>query len=673
MCQPLRVLLVEDRPEDAQLILRELRRAGFEPIGERVDTEPDFRAEIDPAPDVILADYRLPLFDALAVLQLVKESGLDVPVIVVTGALGDEAAVECLKKGADDYLLKDRLARLGQAVTHVLAQKQARDARKRAEDDLRESEVRKSAILETAVDAIVTINERGVVESFNPAAERLFGYLVDEAVGKSVGILMPSTDPHEHDRYVERYLATGQKKIIGIGREVVGLKKDGTTFPMDLAVSEVRIGDRRIFTGVLRDITKRKQVESELARQSAALARSNIELEQFAYVASHDLQEPLRTIGSFAQLLARRYRGQLDSTADEFIAFIVDGATRMQAMINDLLAYSRVGRVSLVVCSNDLGVILEHALTNLKQAIDESGAVVTHDPLPWLSADAAQIDRLLQNLIGNAIKYRGPAAASDPRLCRAARWGVDLHRPRQRHRLRPQARRAHLRRLPAPAHARRLPRHRHRPGHLQEDRRATRRPDLGRVRAGRGLSLLLRTPGGRGWWAMSEHPDGKPVEILLVEDNLGDIRLTQEIFKDCRVSSRLSIARDGEEAMARLRREAGHDESPRPDLILLDLNLPRKDGREVLAEIKADPELRRIPVIVLTTSRHERDIFNSYDLHANCYLNKPVGLDEFIEVVRAIESFWLELVRLPRCSRPLCAREFDSGVIDPDSSCSWPL
>ena len=260
------------------------------------------------------------------------------------------------------------------------------------------------------MDPIITINERGIIESFNPAAERLFGYPVDEVVGKSVGMLMPSTDPHEHDRYVERYLATGCKKIIGIGREVVGLKKDGTTFPMDLAVSEVRLGDRRIFTGVLRDITKRKEVESKLARQSAALARSNIELEQFAYVASHDLQEPLRTIGSFAQLLARRYQGRLDSTADEFIAFIVDGATRMQAMINDLLAYSRVGRGSLVLRSNDFEVILEHAIANLRQAIDESGAVVTHDPLPSLWADDSQIDRLFQNLIGNAIKYRGTAA-----------------------------------------------------------------------------------------------------------------------------------------------------------------------------------------------------------------------------------------------------------------------
>jgi CheY-like chemotaxis protein len=138
-----------------------------------------------------------------------------------------------------------------------------------------------------------------------------------------------------------------------------------------------------------------------------------------------------------------------------------------------------------------------------------------------------------------------------------------------------------------------------------------------------------------------------PLEILLVEDNLGDIRLTEEIFKECHISNRVSVARDGEEAMAQLRRQGVHAKKPRPDLMLLDLNLPRKDGREVLAEIKADPELRRIPVVVLSTSNSETDVVKSYDLHANCYLTKPLKLDDFIEIVESIKSFWLRNVRLP--------------------------
>ena len=140
---------------------------------------------------------------------------------------------------------------------------------------------------------------------------------------------------------------------------------------------------------------------------------------------------------------------------------------------------------------------------------------------------------------------------------------------------------------------------------------------------------------------------GRAVEILLVEDNPGDIRLTQEVFREGRLANRLHIVRDGVAALAHLRREGPYAQVARPDLILLDLNLPRKDGRELLAEIKADPALRRIPVVVLTTSSADQDICKAYDLHANCYLTKPVELDEFIAVVRSIEDFWLALVKLP--------------------------
>jgi two-component system, chemotaxis family, response regulator Rcp1 len=146
---------------------------------------------------------------------------------------------------------------------------------------------------------------------------------------------------------------------------------------------------------------------------------------------------------------------------------------------------------------------------------------------------------------------------------------------------------------------------------------------------------------------MSGDSLGRPIEILLVEDNPGDVRLTIEALKEGKVRNRLSVARDGVEALAFLRREGPHATAARPDLILLDLNLPRKDGREVLGEIKDDAQLRRIPVVVLTTSKAEEDILRTYDLHANCYINKPVDLEQFISVVRSIDDFWLSVVRLP--------------------------
>lgn len=140
---------------------------------------------------------------------------------------------------------------------------------------------------------------------------------------------------------------------------------------------------------------------------------------------------------------------------------------------------------------------------------------------------------------------------------------------------------------------------------------------------------------------------GSPVEILLVEDNPGDVRLTIEALKDAKMKNNLNIVGDGAEAMAFLRREGKYAAAPRPDLILLDLNLPKKDGREVLAEIKGAEDLKRIPVVVLTTSQAEEDILKTYGLHANCYVTKPVDLDQFIRVIKSLESFWLTIVKLP--------------------------
>jgi CheY-like chemotaxis protein len=146
---------------------------------------------------------------------------------------------------------------------------------------------------------------------------------------------------------------------------------------------------------------------------------------------------------------------------------------------------------------------------------------------------------------------------------------------------------------------------------------------------------------------MSIRPFSRPVEILLVEDNPGDVRLTREALREGKVRNNLYVASDGVEALAFLRREGQYADAVRPDLVLLDLNLPRKDGREVLEEIKADPSLRYIPVVVLTSSQAEQDILRAYDLHANCYVSKPVDLDQFIHVVRSIEDFWFTIVKLP--------------------------
>jgi PAS domain S-box-containing protein len=277
-----------------------------------------------------------------------------------------------------------------------------------AEQELREAEERMRSIVDHVIDGIITIDERGTVESLNPAAQRLFGYAAAEVVGQNVKLLMPEPYHSEHDGYLLNYLRTGQAKIIGIGREVVGRRKDGSTFPMDLAVSAFHLGQRRYFTGIVRDISDRKKAELELRQAADELGRSNLDLEQFAYVASHDLQEPLRAVAGCVQVLKKRYQGKLDERADDLISHTVDGVNRMQSLIEDLLSYSRVGTRGKAFEECQGNEILEQAVANLEAPIKETGAAVTHDPLPAITGEPGQLKQLFQNLLSNAIKFRGP-------------------------------------------------------------------------------------------------------------------------------------------------------------------------------------------------------------------------------------------------------------------------
>jgi two-component system, sensor histidine kinase and response regulator len=268
----LRALIVEDEPADVELTLRALRQADLDAIEDVAQTAEEFTDLVRKnAYDVILADYKLPNWNGMESVEVLRREGLDVPVILVSGALGELTAVECIKQGAADYVLKDQLARLPTSVRRAIREKKLRE---------------------------------------------------------------------DHQRSLEE------------------------------------------------------------------LARSNRDLEQFAYVASHDLQEPLRMVATYTQLLAERYQGKLDADADKYIHYAVDGSLRMQKLVQDLLAFSRVGRKGLALETIDCNATLQASLKNLEAAIQESSAVIQYNQLPLVMADSSQLAQLFQNLIGNAIKFR---------------------------------------------------------------------------------------------------------------------------------------------------------------------------------------------------------------------------------------------------------------------------
>jgi PAS domain S-box-containing protein len=301
---------------------------------------------------------------------------------------------------------------------------------------LTDTEERLRAILQTAVEGIITIDERGTVESMNPAAEKTFGFRAEEVIGKNVSMLMPSPYREEHDGYLVNYLRSGHAKIIGIGREVVGQRKDGSVFPMDLAVSEVRLAKRRLFTGFVRDISERKKSEARLADLAQSLAEKNKELETIVYVASHDLRSPLVNIQGFSQELAgacerlrERLRGApassgaaqasageaeaelsalLDEDIPEALDYIQAGVTKIDALLAGFLRYSRLGKAALRIERLNMNALLKSILNAMEFQIQKAEVTIKIDPLPECLGDATQINQVFSNLVDNAIKYRQP-------------------------------------------------------------------------------------------------------------------------------------------------------------------------------------------------------------------------------------------------------------------------
>ena len=290
-------------------------------------------------------------------------------------------------------------------------------------------------------DGIITIDEWGIVASFNPAAERLFGYTAGEVIGQNVRLLMPSPYQEEHDGYLARYRQTGEPHIIGIGREVRARRRDGTTFPIALAVSEMHLDGRRMFTGIVHDLTARVQAEEALRQardelevrvkeRTAELEEANEEVRRFAYIVSHDLRAPLVNLKGFASELRTAadvlqaalpaalphleppqradVSRALDQDIPEALGFIETSVTRMDHLIRAMLHLSRLGRRELHWEPLDMLSLVQETVQTLTHQIAQRQAQVTVDPLPTVMADRTAMEQIMGNLLANAVAYLAP-------------------------------------------------------------------------------------------------------------------------------------------------------------------------------------------------------------------------------------------------------------------------
>lgn len=274
-----------------------------------------------------------------------------------------------------------------------------------AQEALRKGEERFRVLVGSSPNAVVLAAADGSITLVNRQAEAMFGYSREELLGRKVEMLVPERFREHHPSYRAGFVAAPQQRAMGAGRDLFALLKDGSELPVEIGLTPIEMPEGLLTMATIIDITKRKRQEAELARTAAELARSNEDLEQFARVVSHDLQEPLRVINSHLRLVNRRLAEGLDVETRQSVDFVIDAAARMQALIRDILAYSRVGRQGRGFVQTDMEAVVRFAISDLAVSIEKCGASIQYGRLPTVTADSTLMLQLLQNLLGNAIKY----------------------------------------------------------------------------------------------------------------------------------------------------------------------------------------------------------------------------------------------------------------------------
>jgi PAS domain S-box-containing protein len=272
-------------------------------------------------------------------------------------------------------------------------------------------------VVEASPSGMIMTDPAGKIVLVNSETERLLGYTRDELIGKPIEMLVPPRILGEHVRFRTAFHRHPEARSMGSGRDLHIMRKDGTELPVEIGLNPIHTRDGTMVLSAIIDISERNKAMQSLAEQREELQRSNADLEQFAYVASHDLREPLRMVATYSELLAERYKGKLDERADEYIRYTIDGAKRMQQLVKDLLAYSRVSSQAVTPAIIESEAVVRNALDRLRAVIEETRAEIVCDRLPAIRADETQLGQVFQNLIGNALKFR---AEQPPRIHIAA-------------------------------------------------------------------------------------------------------------------------------------------------------------------------------------------------------------------------------------------------------------
>jgi PAS domain S-box-containing protein len=424
----LNLLLVEDSESDHELVVLELRRYGFDVAIERVDSDGGLRRALaERCWDIVVCDHGLPGFDSREALHVVQAEKNDLPFVVLSGSIGEEAAVDALRSGARDVVLKSNLARLGPVVDRELVESRNRRRQREAEEALQISEARKSAILDSALDAVIAIDHEGVVVDFNPAAERMFGYERIDVVGRDMaGLIVPESLRERHLRGLERLAAGGEAAILGRRVELTGMRADGSEFPVELSITRGELFGRPFFTGYVRDLTERRRAEEERASLEEQLrqAQKMDAIGSLAGSITHDFNNILAVVNGYSELVLRRL-GPGDPLRPQ-IEEIARAGEKAAALTRQLLAFTR--RQVLEPRVLDLNEVVADLEPLLRRMVGEHVELVTRlgPEVEPVRADESQLEQVIMNLAVNArdampdggtLAIETTSAVDGPSLC----------------------------------------------------------------------------------------------------------------------------------------------------------------------------------------------------------------------------------------------------------------